>query len=101
MSQDKSFISKDQVLHVAKLAKLSLTEEEVAKFTDQLSDILGYANELTGLDLSNIAPAAHPIDLENVFRQDIVAESIDNLKVLENAPEALNNQFKVPPILND
>ncbi len=101
MTQDKSFISKEQVLHVAALAKLNLSDQEVTKFTAQLSDILGYANELSELELKDVSPTAHPIELENVFRDDTVLKSIDNSKVIQNAPESLNSQFKVPPILDD
>jgi aspartyl-tRNA(Asn)/glutamyl-tRNA(Gln) amidotransferase subunit C len=101
MSQKNNLISKEQVLHVAKLAKLSLSDTEVELFSEQLSHILGYANELRDLDLSNYPPTSHPIELENIFREDVVIESISNKKVIDNAPQSSNGQFLVPPILND
>ncbi|MDN4074882.1 Asp-tRNA(Asn)/Glu-tRNA(Gln) amidotransferase subunit GatC [Fictibacillus terranigra] len=91
-----SRISKDQVKHVAHLARLSVSEEEVDMFTEQLDAIIGFAEELNELDTENIEPTTHVLELKNVLREDTVRESVSREDALKNAPEQRDGQFKVP-----
>ncbi|MCK6255392.1 Asp-tRNA(Asn)/Glu-tRNA(Gln) amidotransferase subunit GatC [Fictibacillus sp. WQ 8-8] len=91
-----SRISKDQVKHVAHLARLSVSEEEVDMFTEQLDAIIGFAEELNELDTENIEPTTHVLELKNVLREDTVKESVTREEALKNAPDQRDGQFKVP-----
>ena len=90
-------ISREEVLHVARLARLALTEEEVERFRDQLSAILEAVGKVSELDLVGIPPTSHPLDLVNVFADDEPRPSLDRVDALANAPEAEDGAFKVPP----
>jgi aspartyl-tRNA(Asn)/glutamyl-tRNA(Gln) amidotransferase subunit C len=90
-------ITRDEVLHVARLARLELTEEEVARFTEQLSAILEAVDKVSELDLSDVEPTAHPLDLVNVWAEDEPRPSIPADDALRNAPEREAGFFKVPP----
>jgi aspartyl-tRNA(Asn)/glutamyl-tRNA(Gln) amidotransferase subunit C len=90
-------ISSDDVLHVASLANLSLTEDEVARMSEQLSGILGHVEALAGLDLADVPPTAHALDLENVTRPDRPRPSWPVEDVLAGAPAAEGGAFRVPP----
>jgi aspartyl-tRNA(Asn)/glutamyl-tRNA(Gln) amidotransferase subunit C len=90
-------ITRDEVLHVARLARLELTEEEVARFTEQLSAIFEAVDKVSELDLSDIEPTAHPLDLVNVWAEDEPRPSIPLDEALRNAPEHEAGFFKVPP----
>ncbi len=92
-------ITKKDVEHVALLARLELTEDETAKFTEQLNAILKHAEALNQLDTTNIQPTAHPLPLNNVFREDIAKPGIPNKEALANAPEQEAGFFKVPKIV--
>jgi aspartyl-tRNA(Asn)/glutamyl-tRNA(Gln) amidotransferase subunit C len=87
------------VEHVARLARLGLSEEEKKLFTKQLSAILEYANNLQKLDTKDVPPASHAIPMKNVFREDKVVpcENVDD--ILANAPEEEEHMFRVPRIL--
>jgi aspartyl-tRNA(Asn)/glutamyl-tRNA(Gln) amidotransferase subunit C len=89
-------ISKDEVLHVARLARLALTDEEVARFQEQLSAILEAVGKVSELDLANVEPTAHPLDLVNVFDEDEPRPSLAVEEVLANAPDREGNFFRVP-----
>ncbi len=89
----------EQVRHIAWLARLGLSEEEVEKFSLQLSDILENFEALKQVDTTNVPPAAHSVPLENVLREDDVAEPYPQADVLANAPKQQENCFKVQPIL--
>ncbi|MED2974663.1 Asp-tRNA(Asn)/Glu-tRNA(Gln) amidotransferase subunit GatC [Fictibacillus sp. B-59209] len=91
-----SRISKDQVKHVAHLARLSVSEEEVDMFTEQLDAIISFAEELNELDTENIEPTTHVLELKNVLREDTVKESVTREEALKNAPDQRDGQFKVP-----
>ncbi len=78
-------LSRDQVLHVARLARLELTDEEVERFTEQLGAVLEHAADVAALDTSGVPPTAHPIPLENVLRDDVVQSSLDRDEVLAEA----------------
>ena len=92
-------ISRDDVLHVARLARLTLSDEEVERYTEQLSAVLDHAADVAALDTSGVPPTAHPLPLENVLRDDIVEPSLDRDEVLAEAPAAEDGRFRVPPIL--
>jgi aspartyl-tRNA(Asn)/glutamyl-tRNA(Gln) amidotransferase subunit C len=94
-------ISPDDVLHVAKLARLELTDEELDLFTPQLAAVIDHAADVEALDLADVPPTAHPYPLRNVFRQDELRPSIDRDEVLAEAPAVEDGRFKVPPILGD
>ena len=92
-------LSRDDVVHVAKLARLALTDEEVDLFAEQLSAVLGHAADVAALDTSGVPPTAHPLPLVNVLRDDSVTPSLDRDEVLREAPAAEDGRFRVPPIL--
>jgi len=94
-------ISTEQVAHVARLARLDLTEEELEHYTDQLAAILDHAADIEALDLDGVEPMTHPVPLVNVFREDIVRPCLDRDEVLAAAPAAESGRFKVPPILGE
>ena len=94
-------ISADDVAHVASLARLSLTPEELELFTGQLGDVLDHAADVEALDLDDVEPLAHPVPLLNVFRPDEVAPTLDRDEVLAQAPAAEDGQFRVPRILGE
>jgi aspartyl-tRNA(Asn)/glutamyl-tRNA(Gln) amidotransferase subunit C len=89
----------EQVRHIAWLARLGLSEEEVEKFSLQLSSILENFEILKQVDTSDVPPATHAIPLQNVFRKDHVAESYPQAEILSNAPKQEANCFKVQAIL--
>ena len=94
-------IDETQVRHVAKLARLDLTDDEVARFSTQLSDILGYVEKLNELNTDSVEPLAHCLPIHNVLREDTVTKSLDTALALENAPQQVDSFFKVPKILDD
>jgi aspartyl-tRNA(Asn)/glutamyl-tRNA(Gln) amidotransferase subunit C len=92
-------ISRQEVEHVALLARLKLSEAEMNQYTEQLNSILEYAALLEQIDTSNVAPTAHAVQLANVFRDDVVKPSMAQEKVLQNAPDADDGFFRVPRIV--
>lgn len=91
-------LTKQQVEHVALLARLELSEEEKEKYANQLSAILEYMETLNKLDTEDVPPTAHVLPLKNVFRDDMVCEHLANEKTLANAPDKEENYFRVPKI---
>jgi aspartyl-tRNA(Asn)/glutamyl-tRNA(Gln) amidotransferase subunit C len=94
-------ITADDVRHVARLARLAVTEDEVALFTGQLEAVLQHARDVEALDVSGVAPTAHPLPLQNVFRDDVPGPSLDRDEVLAMAPAAEDGRFRVPRILGE
>lgn len=92
-------ISKEEVKYIAMLSRLELSEEEVEKFTYQLSEILDHASVITSLDTENIEPLAHAVDRRNVYRKDEVEEGLTVEEALQNAPSKESNSFRIPPII--
>ncbi len=92
-------ITPEEVEHVAVLARLRLSPEEVAHFTGHLGAILEHAADVEALDLADVPPTSHPVHLENVMRPDRVGPTLDREEVLAEAPAAQENRFRVPPIL--
>jgi len=92
-------ITVKDVEHVANLARLTLSDEEKEKFTDQLNAILKYAEKLGELDTENVEPTTHVLPIVNVTREDENRPSWPIEKVLQNAPDEEDGQFKVPAVL--
>jgi aspartyl-tRNA(Asn)/glutamyl-tRNA(Gln) amidotransferase subunit C len=89
-------IDRDQVHHVARLARLRLDEEEVGRMQRELSGILGHVETIGELDLEGVAPTTHVEDLANVLRPDVVTPSLDRERALAGAPDAAGDSFRVP-----
>jgi aspartyl-tRNA(Asn)/glutamyl-tRNA(Gln) amidotransferase subunit C len=94
-------ISRDEVAHVASLARLSVTDDELTTFTDQLCVVLETAAQLNALDLDDVEPMAQPYPLANVLRVDEIVPSLDRDEVLSQAPAAEDGRFRVPPALGE
>jgi aspartyl-tRNA(Asn)/glutamyl-tRNA(Gln) amidotransferase subunit C len=92
-------ITPDQVKNVAKLARLSLNDSELARFSTQLEGILEYVAKLRQLDTTNVPPMAHALPLHNVLRDDNVQPGLPLDKVLQNAPDTDGPFFKVPKVI--
>ena len=89
-------ISRDEVLHVARLARLDLTNEEIERFSEQLNAILDAVGKVSELDLSDVEPTAHPLDLVNVWAEDEPRPSLSVEEALANAPDREGALFRVP-----
>lgn len=94
-------LTREQVLHIARLARLALTDEEVERFAHQLSSILEHADEVSRLATEDVAPTAHAIPLVNVFRPDDPEPSLPQAKAISTAPEAEDGRFRVPRIIEE
>jgi len=92
-------ISTDDVAHVARLARLALSAEELERFTGQLAAVLEHAADVEALDTSGVEPTAHRLPLANVLRPDSVAPTLDRDEVLAAAPDSHEGRFAVPRIL--
>lgn len=90
----------DAVRHVAHLARLSMSEEEVAAYAEQLSEVLGYIDKLNELDTSEVEPTAHPLPVANVFRADEIRPHWGPAEALANAPDKEATFFRVPKVLD-
>ena len=90
-------IDREQILHVARLARLALTDEEAERLGGQLNDILAAVAKVSELDLSDVEPTSHPLDLVNVWGADEPRASLPIEDVLANAPEREGDFFRVPP----
>lgn len=89
-------IDRDQVLHVARLARLALTEDEVETMARELSGILEHVDRISQLDLDQVEPTDHVVDLENVLRPDEPRPSWPRERMLEQAPDPAEGAFRVP-----
>jgi aspartyl-tRNA(Asn)/glutamyl-tRNA(Gln) amidotransferase subunit C len=94
-------ISRDDVAHVAHLARLELTDDELDVFTSQLAAVLEHAADVEALDVHDVEPTMHPYPLVNVTRRDEVVPCLDRSEVLAVAPSAEDGRFRVPPILGE
>jgi len=92
-------ISREQVLHVATLARLSFTDEEVDRFTAQLSSVLEYVDKLSELDLDGVEPMAHVHATLTTMRDDTSRTSLPREELLANAPETEGGCFRVPQVI--
>jgi len=89
-------IDREQVLHVARLARLELSDAEVETMAEELSGILEHVDRISGLDLSGVEPTSHVVALENVLRADEPRPSLTRDRALENAPDTADGAFRVP-----
>lgn len=94
-------ITRTDVEHVAQLARLALTGDEVERYTEQLEAILEHAAQISALDTEGVVPTAHPVPLENVLRADEIRPGVDRAEVLAAAPSVEQDRFRVPRILGD
>jgi len=94
-------ITRADVEHVAELARLALTDDEIERFTEELGAILEHAAQVSSLDTAGVPPTAHPLPLVNVLRPDEVRPGLDRDEVLAQAPAAEDGRFRVPRILGD
>ncbi len=101
MRDDHNNLSDDQVRHVAKLARLRLSDEEIHPLAVQLSAVLHHVAKLGELDLDGVEPMAHASDITNQLRGDEPARPLDNEAVLANAPDKMPPFFKVPKVLGE
>ncbi|MGE4545169.1 MAG: Asp-tRNA(Asn)/Glu-tRNA(Gln) amidotransferase subunit GatC [Pedobacter sp.] len=92
-------INREQVEHVARLARLALSDTELDTLTVDMDAILGYVEKLNELDTDHIIPTAHAVPVENAFREDVIGTSIGTDKALQNAPEASDSCFVVPKVI--
>ena len=92
-------ISTADVVHVARLARLALTDDEIGRTTAQLGDMLDHFADIDELDLAGVEPMTQPYPLRNVLRDDVVQPSLDRDEVLAAAPDAVGGRFRVPPII--
>ena len=92
-------LSREEVLHIALLARVGLSDEDVARFQEQLSEILGHFEALRELDTEGVEPTFHPLPLESVMRADEAAPSLPRDEVLANAPLAEDDAFRVRAVL--
>ena len=90
---------KIDVAHIARLARLGLSEEEAKLYEEQLSSILEYAKNLQKIDTEGVSPTSHAIPMNNVLREDRMVPCEEVGDILANAPEIEGNMFKVPKIL--
>jgi aspartyl-tRNA(Asn)/glutamyl-tRNA(Gln) amidotransferase subunit C len=94
-------ISRDDVLHVARLARLELSDAEIETMREQLNSILTYIDRLKELDVTGVEPTAHVVPLVNVMREDEVVPSLPQEDMLRNAPDRVGELFRVPRIIED
>src|ERR1700694_1889568 len=101
MSTMPGRISPADVAHVARLARLDLTQEERERFAQQLGAVLDHAADVEALDTAGVPPTAHPLPLRNVLREDVPRPCLDRDEVMSQAPDAESNRFRVPRILGE
>ena len=94
-------VSREVVEHVAMLARLALSEEEIQRLQKELGRILEHADRLQAIDVEGVEGTSHVIPMTNVFREDEVGESLEPGEVVANAPDAADDFFRVPRIVED
>lgn len=94
-------ITRAECVHVAALARLELTDEELDRFTGQLDELLDHVAEVEALDLEALAPTMHPLLFPNPLRPDTPGEVLNRDEVLDQAPYVEDGQFRVPPVLGE
>jgi aspartyl-tRNA(Asn)/glutamyl-tRNA(Gln) amidotransferase subunit C len=94
-------LTQKEVIHIAKLARLELSDTEIERYQHQLSSILEYADRLKEIDTGKIPPTSSVLPARSRFREDVVLPSLAVEKLLKNAPQFEKDQFKVPPALEE
>ena len=92
-------VSKEEILHIANLARLNLEENEVEKYIENLEDILNFANIVNNAPIDNLDITIGANEAKNVFRKDEIKIFDDNSALLQNAPTAEQNMFKIPKVI--
>lgn len=92
-------ITKEDIIHVANLARLEVSDADIETFVDQLGKILEYVNTLNQVDTQGVPPTSHAISLTNAFREDVASGHLDREEALSNAPEKEDGSFLVPKIV--
>ena len=93
-----SSITKEDIKHIAKLAELAFDEDEADRITSQLDRILGHVAKISEANTENVTPTSHVLKIKNVFRDDVVRKSIPKEDAMKNAPDIMDDGFKVPKI---
>lgn len=101
MSDDRTTLTRDEVAHLARLARLAVTEDELDLFAGQLDVILGSVARIGDVAAADIKPTSHAVPLQNVLRPDVVAPSLPREAVLAGAPAVEDDRFRVPQILGE
>ncbi|MCP2030597.1 aspartyl-tRNA(Asn)/glutamyl-tRNA(Gln) amidotransferase subunit C [Okibacterium sp. HSC-33S16] len=96
-----SEISEEQVAHLANLARIALTPEEISSLTTELDQIVDSIAKVQEVATPDVPATSHPVPLSNVFRPDVVGETLTIEQALQNAPEQADNRFKVSAILGE
>lgn len=94
-------ISREDVEHVARLARLALSDDEQERMRAELDKILAYIDKLTKLDTEGVEPTSHAVPLVNVMREDEARSSVPRDEMLRNAPDRVGDAFRVPRIIED
>jgi aspartyl-tRNA(Asn)/glutamyl-tRNA(Gln) amidotransferase subunit C len=94
-------LTREEVAHVAKLARLQLSDDELDLFTVQLAKVLDHARDVEALDVADVPPTMHPYPITNVLRADVPRPSLDRDEVLSEAPSTESGMFRVPPVLGE
>jgi aspartyl-tRNA(Asn)/glutamyl-tRNA(Gln) amidotransferase subunit C len=94
-------ITREEVLHVARLARLALSESDAERLRGELGDILDYIRQLDSLDTANVVPTSHAVEMGTPFRDDAVQPFGDKESILANAPDRFEDYFRVPRIIED
>ncbi|MEE9285213.1 MAG: Asp-tRNA(Asn)/Glu-tRNA(Gln) amidotransferase subunit GatC [Dehalococcoidia bacterium] len=94
-------LSRDEVLHIASLCRIGVTDDDVARFQDQLSNILDQFEVLTHLDTAEVPPTSHPVELHSVFKSDSARDSLPKDEVLRNAPRQEADHLRIKAVLED
>ena len=95
-----SRISIEEVKHVAHLARLAITDEEAAMFTEQLDSIISFAEELNEVDTENVKPTTHVLQMKNIMREDVPDKGLPVEDIVKNAPDHKDGYIRVPSILD-
>ena len=92
-------LSKEQLKHVAQLARIAVTEEEAERYAAHIDGVLAYCDILNEVNTDNVEPTTHVVNISNVLREDVVKESLKQEDALKNASDQLDGQVKVPSIM--
>jgi len=101
MPENPSAVTREQVAHLGRLARLSLTEDELDRYSAQLADIVAAVARVTEVATPDVPATSHPMPLENVFRDDVPRPSLSQEQALSGAPDAEDGRFRVPRILDE
>jgi aspartyl-tRNA(Asn)/glutamyl-tRNA(Gln) amidotransferase subunit C len=92
-------IDRKTIEHIAKLSRLEVSEKQAQEYSEQLSKILGYFEQISKVDTKNVEPLVTPADIEAFWREDAVVKTNSAEEMVQNAPEKIGNLFKVPPVV--